>query len=668
MTNTKLTSIKQNSDDNSVVLYKALLRTITILAAFSLSVLVLMLVNNHQLGQSDPRNSNELKIVKLQLHRKPTSEALKARVREVDSSLRKSYLRQLDFANTGSYLLLIGIAGLLITIPAAAQYRKKMVLPEKAIDGTDEMRRTARLARTGIAVLGVVVVGGFTVLAMSSSHGLIDGYTKAVNDFKKNPPASFTEPGKEAPVSSAAGSASSALAPAAASAPGAPVPLPSLANLPALPPMPGASAPNSGSPVATKPAETQTTMTVKLAVEAAYDSNDYFPSVQDYHQNWPVFRGPSAGIAADNYPTDWNGPSGKAILWKTQIALPGWNSPVVWKDRVFLAGADKQKREIYCYNADDGKLLWTKTVDALVGGQPPKVFDDTGYAAPTMAVDGKRVFAIFPNGDVVCYSFDGNQLWGRNLGSPDSMYGYAASLAMFRSLLIIQLDQGSGSDGQSAIMALQGSTGKIVWLTQRDVANSWSSPLVVNSADAGMVITNANPWSIGYEALSGKELWRANVMSGDVAPSPAYMDGIAYVCNTGAVLAAIRTNGSGDVTKSNVLWQATDGLPDITSPATNGEFLILLTTEGTATCIDAKLGKKLWDHSFDTMFRSSPVIIGNKAYLLDGDGVMHIITLKQSFLEDGQSSIGEKTNATPAFTGGRIYIRGENNLFCVGSR
>lgn len=670
MTKSRMIVVEEDIGENSAATYMAIIRTIAILGIFSMAVLALMLVNHYQLGVSDPRNSKELKAIKLELHKNPTSEAIKTRVRETDTRLREAYLRRLDFAHTGSYLLLISIAGLLIAVPAAAQYRKKIMCPENEADGTDEFRRTAMLARYGVAALAVLMVGGLAVLSITAHGELAEGYAKAVSEYKKNPPASFTEPGKEAPVSSAAGSASNA--PASASAPGSSALPASTSNLPVLPPMKaasgGAAPPGSANPAVEKPTPGQSTKAAKLAVEAHFDSNDYSPSVEEYHQNWPVFRGPASGIAAGDYPADWNASIGKAILWKTPIPLPGWNSPVVWKDRVFLAGADKQKREIYCYGTDNGKLLWNKTVDPLVNAKPPEVFDDTGYAAPTLAVDGKRVFAIFPNGDVVCYSFNGDRLWGRNLGIPDSMYGYAASLALFRSLLIIQYDQGSGSDGKSAIMALQGGTGKIVWLTQRPVANSWSSPIVVNTGDKGMVITSANPWSIAYDALSGKEIWRANILSGDVAASPAFADGIAYVCNTSAVLAAIRANGSGDVTKTHVMWQATDGLPDITSPATNGEFLILLTTDGTATCFDAKQGKKLWNHSFDTTFRSSPVIVGSKAYMLDGDGTMHILSLGQSFQEDGKSSIGEKTNATPSFAGGRIFIRGERNLFCVGTK
>ncbi len=652
-----------NQNLNPAETYQSLMITIAIIAVFCLVVTTLMLFNHDKISRTDPRYAASLISLKQQLHKQPTDEALKAKLRDTDAALRKEYLRRLDFANTGSYLLFIGIAGLLVAIPAAAQYRRKIALPEAQTDVSEEQRRAARLPRIGIATLGIVIAGGMVTFAFTSNGDLTEGYKKSVSDYLKSKPAQSADHSQPAPVASAANTPA-----AAGSMPTSSTPPAMTGPIPALPPLPGQANPTVTSPDAAKQAPAAPVKPPQLAVEAAFDAQDYAPTLEEYNQNWPVFRGPSAGTVSGSYPTSWDASSGKLILWKTPIPLPGWNSPVVWKDRVFLAGADKQKRELYCFAANDGKLLWSKTIDVLVAGKPPEVYDDTGYAAPTLAVNGMHVFAIFPNGDVVCYSLTGEMVWQRNLGELESMYGYASSLSLYKSLLIIQYDQGSGDDGKSALMALQSSTGKIVWLTHRDVANSWSSPLVVNTNESGLIITNANPWSIGYDALTGKELWRAKLMSGDVAPSAAYTDGIAYLCNSGAVLAAVRTDGTGDVTKSKVLWQSTDGLPDITSPASNGEYVFTVTTEGTLTCHDTKQGKKLWDHAYDGVFKASPVIIGHSVYLLDGEGVMHIVSLKQSFTEESTASIGEKANATPAFSAGRIYIRGQNHLFCIGAK
>lgn len=663
------------------VMYVSFMRASVVVAVFVLVVLGLMFRTSHQIRMSDPRNSAELKSLKAQLHKSPMDEALKARIRTLDARLRTVYLRGLGSAHTGGHLLIIGIAGLLLAVSGAAQYRKRIILPSGLSDESDKsdsLRASTQAERRAVAVLGSVAAVGLVALAITSRGDLNSGYARAVREYRSKPPQDFTAPAASSAVSSPAATASTT----AAAAPTNPAPTGTAAvggpvgAVTPLPPMSGAktaqgataSPTTSAKPAPVSRAHPAEPKPVALTVEAAFDASDYSPSAEEFAANWGVFRGPLAGVASGSYPVSWDGSVGNGILWKTEIPLPGWNSPVVWKDRVYLAGADKASREIYCVSADDGKMLWKQSVEPLVKAKAPDVNADTGYAAPTLAADDRRVFAIFPNGDVFGYSADGKRLWGRNLGTPDSMYGYASSLTMFRNLLIIQYDQGSGSDGKSLLLALQGSTGKVVWVTKRPVASSWSSPLVVRSGDGGMVITSANPWSIAYDALTGKELWRASVLSGDVAPSPAYAGSMAYVCNSGAVLAAIRADGRGDVTKSHVVWRASDGLPDITSPATDGDLLFLLTTEGLATCYDAKQGERIWDHTFDLSFGASPVIVGVRVYLLDRDGLMHVIDAKRTFREETRSPLGEAANATPAFVGGRIFIRGEKHLFCIGTK
>ena len=143
---------------------------------------------------------------------------------------------------------------------------------------------------------------------------------------------------------------------------------------------------------------------------------------EEFSRNWPFFRGPDTiGTAGDRkLPGGWDGKTGKGILWKSEIPLQGYNSPVVWGNRVFVSGGNKKLRELYCFNTADGKLLWRLAADNIPGSPatPPEVAEDTGFAAPTMAADGRRVFAVFATGDLVCAGMDGKRLWAVNLGSP----------------------------------------------------------------------------------------------------------------------------------------------------------------------------------------------------------------------------------------------------------
>src|SRR5688572_9045340 len=102
--------------------------------------------------------------------------------------------------------------------------------------------------------------------------------------------------------------------------------------------------------------------------------------------SWPAFRGPYGnGIAGHSKaPTTWDGAKGENIAWKVKIPKVGTNSPIVWGDKVFVAGSDDQSRDIYAFDAKTGKLLWTGAT-GLITGSLPKVMDGTTYVASTLA-------------------------------------------------------------------------------------------------------------------------------------------------------------------------------------------------------------------------------------------------------------------------------------------
>jgi len=402
-------------------------------------------------------------------------------------------------------------------------------------------------------------------------------------------------------------------------------------------------------------------------IDLAEDVAPGYPSEEQINKNWAGFRGPGgAGVSAyTNIPVKWDGKTGEGIIWKTKVPLHGYNSPVLWDNHVFLSGANKKNRQVYCFDADSGKLLWTGDVTAGGSGSVD-VMEDAGFAAPTVATDGKRVYAIFANGDVGCFDIDGKSIWTKSLGVPDSTYGYASSLAMYQNLLLIQYDQGMEEDAKSRMIAIDGFSGRIVWEVKRPVAGSWTSPVVVKIGEQYQLITCSDPWVIGYNPATGAQLWQAECGGADVAPSPIYAGDFVFAVSPYGGMAAIRPDGQGNVTDTHVAWNAEDGIPDICSPVSNGEFVFLLHTVGTLTCYRCADGKMLWEKELDTSFNASPSLVGNRIYLLSTKGVMFIAEVGAEYTEIARCQLGEKVHASPAFADGRIYIRGTKNLYCIG--
>jgi len=386
--------------------------------------------------------------------------------------------------------------------------------------------------------------------------------------------------------------------------------------------------------------------------------------------NWPRFRGPEGGgvSAATNALQKWDVKNGTGIVWKSSVPAKGFNSPIKWGDRIFFSGGDATKREVFCLDARTGQMQWRQAVENVPGGptQALEIPDTTGYAAGSMATDGRRVYVIFANGDLAAFSLEGKPVWSKSFGPLKNPYGYATSLATWQDKVILQLDQGESDDNKSKLYALNGRTGEIVWQRPRKVGSSWATPLVIEAAGKPQVITLAVPWIISYSAIDGSELWRVEGLNGEITPSPVFAGGLVIAVSPSDKLFAIRPDGQGDVTKSGVAWTTEENVPDVTSPISNGELVFTVTTSGMLTCFDAKDGKKLWEHDYDMEFHSSPGIAGSGLYLFGQKGAAIVVEAARQFKELYRTEMGDTFHASPVFMEGRIIMRGVTNIWCLG--
>jgi len=387
------------------------------------------------------------------------------------------------------------------------------------------------------------------------------------------------------------------------------------------------------------------------------------PALSEFQTNWPRFRGwDGSGVSVSGSKT------ATGILWHSAIPSPGHSSPIVWADRVFITGGTAERREVFCYNAASGALLWQRAIEN-VPGSPPKVAaapEDTGYAAPTMASDGRRVYAIFANGDLGALNFDGTVAWTKYLGPLKNSYGHAASLATWGNNLLIQLDQGDSRPAGSKLISLQGASGRVLWERARAVSSSWATPIVIEAAGKTQIITLADPWVISYTLAGGNELWRAQLLENEVVPSPVLANGLVLLLSPSARLLALRPDGAGDVTKTCVAWAAEENVPDIASPVSNGELVFTVTSSGLVTCFAAGDGKKVWERQLDTPVQASPGIMDGRLLILGEHGPLVTLQAAREFHELGRIELADRFVASPAFANGHVILRGVTNLYCLG--
>jgi outer membrane protein assembly factor BamB len=374
-------------------------------------------------------------------------------------------------------------------------------------------------------------------------------------------------------------------------------------------------------------------------------------------RNWPNLRGPfGQGIAYRVAPpTDFDAAAGRNVRWRTPIPKPGASSPVVWEGQVFLTGADESAREIYCFDAANGKTLWRQA--AKQPADAPKVSEEFGHAASTGATDGKLFFAIFSTGDLVAVDMKGAIAWTRAFGTPKSSYGYASSLIAYKQLFV-QID-----DSNSAVLyALDPATGKTVWQKRRTVRESWASPIIAIFGDREMVVLAENPTATAYDVNTGAVVLSTKCLGGEVVPSPAYARGTMIVANEQASLSAI------SLAAGTVAWSGEDDLPNVASPLATEDFVLTADSYGVVNCYDIGTGRKLWTHEFDESFYPSPILAADRIYAMDNGGTMHTFRASKGFDSVADSELGEESVATPAFADDTIFIRGKENLYCIGAK
>lgn len=609
-----------------------------IAGGFTIVVCVLLIINFFQLNREDPVNTKILDSLVERLHQNPGDEELREQIRTMDLLARKAYFTSQWQIRTGGYLVLMGVAVVIIAFQVILYYRKKE--PTLSDEKMEDLISTQKTARQWITV------GGFAIVAMA----LVFAYLSHQNLQRRF-------------ESAAAGPE---LAEMEAEENTKEVPEKMEGPVPGQKEIDPPQSEDTLTQAVEEPIEQENEKQNNVAVELKTPTEEPPPAkpstVKSTSGRFTVFRGPGGnGITEQkNIPIDWDGKSGKNILWKQTVPLPGFNSPILWGNRIFLTGADESKREVYCIDADEGNMLWTAHVENVPGSpaEHPEVANYTGYAAPTAATDGTYVFAIFANGDLIALDMEGARVWAKNIGIPVNHYGHSSSLLVHKDKLLVQYDQ----KDKARVLALSVANGEVVWETIRDVKVSWASPILVTINGRDELILAAEPWLISYNPDTGEEWWRIEGVIGEVGPSPAYANGIVFAVNDYSRFVAVKMGS-----EPKLLWEDEEYLSDIPSPVANAEVVIAPTSYGVVACYDPQTGDMFWEYELDNSIYASPLITEGKVYLTDRIGVTHIFKADKELTVIGTPELGEKVVCTPAFSDGRIYIRGYDHLFCIGS-
>lgn len=388
---------------------------------------------------------------------------------------------------------------------------------------------------------------------------------------------------------------------------------------------------------------------------------------------WPQFRGPTSdGYAGKvGLPVTWS--ETENIKWKTAIPGKGWSSPVVSGDQVWLTTALDEGKSLHaiCANRETGKVI--HDIELFKPANPGSIHQLNSFASPTPVIDESRVYVHFGNFGIAAINRkDGSIAW-KNEEFSDVVYtvGPGSSPVLHGDLYIVHCD----GINHRFLLALNKNTGKVVWKKERSNPirkseqqnKAFSSPLLIKHEGKEQLISQHANALTSYDPQTGEEFWQYQYEGYSNVAVPAFANGMLYV-NTGydfPKFLALKPGSKGLVTETNVLWTIKRGIGARVSPLVVGERLYLMTDDGIASCIDVKTGEQVWKQRIGGAFCASPLFVDSQIMFFDQTGTATIFEPGDTYKQVAQNKLGDGCMGTPAVTGKAMFLRSKSHLYRI---
>ncbi len=379
---------------------------------------------------------------------------------------------------------------------------------------------------------------------------------------------------------------------------------------------------------------------------------------------WTQFRGPGGTSVSDekNLPVEWSDTAG--LRWKAELPGRGLSNPVISGGKVFITASSgylNARLHVLAFDAATGKKLWERQF-APTGDTSchPK----SCMAANTPATDGKHVFALFGTGDLAAFDFDGNLVWYRSLVGDyptiTNQVGMAASPVVFKDTLLLPMVNA----GESFVAGLDTKTGRNRWKQERTRDINWVTPLVLTDGQRAEALFQTPRELTSYDVETGKVNWSFGGNGEKLSEVSSPFSGGGMVFVPGNEFLALKPSPNGSTPAPE--WKAKLSL-GYTSAVYHQDRIYGLSQTG-VTCLGAKDGKEVWKQRAAGPFSASPVLADGKLYVVSEDGKTTVIKLGDKPEVLAVNSVGETILATPAISGGAIFLRSDKHLYCIGAK
>lgn len=398
---------------------------------------------------------------------------------------------------------------------------------------------------------------------------------------------------------------------------------------------------------------------------------------------WHQWRGPNNnGVAESDAPLEFS--ATEKVQWRVPIPGKGHSTPVISGDTIYLttamdSGTDAESgtlvRHDFLLMALDrasGEERWRKTV---VSAAPHEGYHRRygSFASNSPVTDGDTLIANFGSRGVYAFDMEGNLQWKRDF---DPLYmrnafGEGIAPVLHGDSLIIQNDH----EGQSYIVVLDKRTGDEIWRAERTERSSWAQPIVVDYQGRKQLVTSATRVR-SNDLRTGKLIWEAGGLGANAIPAVVNVNDEMVVAMTGyrdPNLLAIRLGGTGDITGDSeyVKWTNDRGNAYSASPVLHDGILYFVTDRGLVSAFDVVTGAKHYHQQRlpqTYTFKASPVAARGKLYLASEEGDVIVLKLGTEYEVLAVNEMGDEMFvASPVIVDSKLYLRSQDELFCIGT-
>jgi outer membrane protein assembly factor BamB len=227
--------------------------------------------------------------------------------------------------------------------------------------------------------------------------------------------------------------------------------------------------------------------------------------------------------------------------------------------------------------------------------------------------------------------------------------------------------------------------GREVWRTKRKDVPTWSTPTLYIDDNGAQIIVNGWKHIGGYDAQTGKELWKLTG-GGDIpVPTPIVAHNLIFITNAHGRMSpiyAIKPSASGDIslkgetaTNDHIAWSYRRDGAYMQTPLVYGDYLFVCRDWGLLGCYEAKTGKRLFNERFaksggigSTGYTASGVAANGKLYYTSEDGDVYVVQAGPEFKVLATNLMGEVCMATPAISEGALFFRTQGHVVAIAER